>query len=370
MRFARLVVIVAAACSAAACGRIGFEPEPLIEINGEGLPVANLMCGGERTAFGDMHAAGQLAITATGDGFYAAWTGTTAQPASIVKLDARFGVVTRQVLGAFGPHLNGVLSLGGDVLAAYGNNDYAFVDMWKFSSDLSIQNYYATYAGLPARGPFLSNPAGTERAYLWSYNNNLVASHMDSSTGYAAQGSSFPMTGNIVEVAADNGVGDTAAVWVEDMGGGSSRCTAGNIRFDTPTLPALASTRLVSSDCRRARIAAGPSKDDWLVVSTTAAGALEARHSTARGDVLHTLSSSGRAPKVRFDGTQFWIAWLDNRNGALRVATIDLAGNVVTAGQAGPPTTSDEGFDLVRSGDTVYLVVLGSDALDLVTLCH
>jgi hypothetical protein len=369
VQFARLVVIVTAAGGAVACGRLGFDPEPQIEINGEGLPVANLMCAGDRTAMGDMDSAGQLAITATGDGFYAAWTGTTEQPASIVKLDAQFRVVVRQILGPFGPHLNGVLPLGGDVLAAYGNNDYAFVDMWKFSSDLSIQNYYATYAGLPARGPFLSNPAGTQRAYLWSYNNNLVASHMDS-TGYAAQGSSFPMTGNIVEVAADNGVGDTAAVWIEDLGGGTSRCTAGNIRFDTPTLPALVSTRPVSSDCRRARIAAGPSKDDWLVVSTTAAGALEARYSTARGDVLRTLSSSGRAPKVRFDGTQFWIAWLDNRTGALRVATLDLGGNVVTAAQAGPRVASDEGFDLVRSGDSVYLVVLGTDALDLVTLCY
>jgi hypothetical protein len=364
VRFVRLVVVVAAAC-----GRLGFEIEPVVEINGEGLPVANLMCANDRTAFGTMLPSGELAISATADGFYAAWTGTTEQPASIVKLDPQFRVVERQILGPFGPHLNGVLALGTDVFAAYGNNDFAYVDMWKFSANLTISNYFATYAGLPARGPFLSNPTGSERAYLWSYSNNLVASHMDTTTGLAGQGSSFAVTGTITAVAGDNGVGDSAAVWIEDLDG-TSRCMAGNIRFDTPTLPSLASTRLVSSDCHHARIAAGPSKDNWLVVSTTEGGALEARHQTAQGDTLRTLSSSGRAPKARFDGTQFWIAWIDNRTGALRVATFDLAGNVVTAAQAGPKVAGDEAFDLVRSGDSVVLVVLGSDALELVTLCH
>jgi hypothetical protein len=365
VRFVRLAVVVAAAC-----GRLGFEVDPLTEtVNGEGLPVANLVCGDDRTMFPDLDATGELAVTATRDGFYAAWTGTTNQPASIVKLDPAFRVVVREVLGAFGPHLNGVLLLGSEVFAAYGNNQYAFVDMWKFTSDLSIRNYYATYAGLAARPPFLSNPTGTERAYLWSYNNNLVASHMDS-MGYASQGSSFAMTSTITEVASDNGVGDSAAVWVEDLGAGTSRCSAGNIRFDTPTLPSLTSIRVVSSDCRHARIAAGPAKDAWLVVSTTAAGALEARYSTAQGDIVRPLTASGRAPKVRFDGERFWIAWLDNASGELRVATLDLAGNVLTAAQPGPRVAGDEGFDLVRSGDSVFLVVLGADALDVVTLCR
>jgi hypothetical protein len=73
---------------------------------------------------------------------------------------------------------------------------------------------------------------------------------------------------------------------------------------------------------------------------------------------------------VRFDGTRFWIVWLDTATGQLRIAAWDPDGSVVAGGHPAPAPIGDEAFQLVRAGATVYLAVLGSDALDLVTLCR
>ena len=208
-----------------------------------------------------------------------------------------------------------------------------------------------------------------ERAYLWSYSTLMVANYMDE-TGFSGGGSSFDMMDAVNETSGDNGADDSAVVWVETPAGGASRCSAANLRFDTPTVPSLQSTRLVSSDCRHARIAAGPSGDAWLVALTTSAGVLEARYSTPRGELVRMLSLIGRAPKVAFDGTQFWIAWIDNPAGGLGIAALDLAGNLVVSAQPALSVAGDEAFQLVRSGSTVLLVVLGADALDFITLCR
>jgi hypothetical protein len=364
-----LALVWCAAAVAAGCGRIGFDLERVPQRDGADAPVASLVCDGHRAISGKLLATGQLAVATTPGGFYAAWTGTTELPATIVRLDAQLAETARQTLGALGPDLNGVLDLGTDVLAAYGNNALEIVDMYKLSSDLSLANYFATFVGLAGRGPFLANRSGSERGYLWSHSNTVVVSHMDE-LGLAGGGSTFDMTDAVGATSGDNGVDDGAVVWVETPAGGASHCTAGNVRFDTPDVPSLRSTRQISGDCRHARIAAGPTGDAWLVASITGGGVLEARYSTPRGDIVRMLSLSGRAPKVAFDGTQFWIAWLDNPAGEIGIAAVDLDGNLVVSAPPGRTAAGDEAFQLVRSGSIVLLAVLGADALDFVRLCR
>jgi hypothetical protein len=372
---ARWFVVVAAlavapvAVGATGCGRIGFDAA------GTGLfgdddvvPVANLQCGIKRTAFGNFLASGELAVTASTGGFYAAWTGTAARQAGIVKLDAQLDVVARFDSNVSDANLTGLLDIGTDVLAAYA--DYgSVVDLWKYSSDLTIVNYTATLVGLNARRPFVTNRRVTQRAYLSAFDADLSVGFMDEN-GNVGASKSFPVGGTIIDVAGDNGVTDAAAVWVMRSSGGGLQCAMGSIRVDTAATLGLASSQLVSRDCAYARIATGFGDDMRLVVSTTAGGAVEARLFDAGGDVLRTISSSGRAPKVVFDGTRFWTAWIDNSTGELRIATVDVAGTVFGSAQPGPEVAGDEAFDLVRAGSTVYLVVLSSDALDFVTLCR
>ena len=92
--------------------------------------------------------------------------------------------------------------------------------------------------------------------------------------------------------------------------------------------------------------------------------------STPRGDIVRMVSPSGRAPKVAFDGTQFWIAWIDNPAGELGIAAVDLDGNLVASAPPGRTAAGDEAFQLVRSGSSVFLAVLGADGLDFVRLCR
>ena len=372
MRIIGLIVVVTTAC-----GQLELEDEPAVPINSESMAVTG-QCAVAHTPIGSVLTTSELAATQTGNGLYVAWTGTTSQPGSIVKLDAQFSVVARSDLGLVDPNLNGVLDLGTQVLAAYGQNAFGIVDMYQFTSDLSIATYAATYAGNPARKPFLANPTGTSRAYLWSFKQTMIASYMDS-TGYAAQGSIFDMTNTITELSGDNGlllsgagaVNDSSVVWVEDLGGGASRCSAGNIAFDIPTLPSLRATRVVSSDCRHARIAAGPTNDTQVVVTSTASGAVEAHFHHGGADIVHVLSTSGRAAKVQFDGTRFWIVWRDNGVSNLRIATLDLNGTLVVSTTLGPQVVGDEAFDLVHtSSTTTVLLALTPKALESMTLCQ
>jgi hypothetical protein len=373
MRRISFVVVVAAT----GCG-LELGDDPAVQVHSTSTALTGV-CAQTRTAIGPVLATGELAATRTGTGLYAAWTGTVSKPASIVQLDAQFRVLARWDLGEGGPNLNGVVDLGTHVLAAYGQNSFGVVDMMQFTSDLSIWNYHATYAGSPARQPFLSNPTGTERAYLWSFGKTLIASSMDPSTGYAGGGSMFDLTSTITELSGDNGllisgddaVKDSAVTWVEDLGGGASRCLAGNIGFDTPGSPSLRATRVVSSDCRHARIAAGPKDDIQAAVTSTAGGVVKAHLRRGGADVVHVLSTSGGAAKVRFDGTRFWIAWRDSGVSNLRIASLDLIGNLVRSTTPGPQVAGDEAFDLVRtSSSTTTLVALAPDALEFVTLCR
>ncbi len=365
MQIPTLVLLIAAS------GCVAAEPEApeAPATRSERSEIAGV-CAQTRTAIGPVLTTGEVAAARSGTNLYVAWTGTTAQPGSIVKLDAQYRVTARWNMGATGENLTGVLDLGSHVLAAYGTSSDGIVDMWQLSPDLTIANYAATYAGNPARNPFLSNPTGSARAYLWSWQKTLIASHMDPS-GFAANGSMFDRTGTITELAGDNGGHDSAVVWIEDLGGGVSRCSAGNIGYDVPSAPSLRTTRVVSTDCRRARIAAGPTDDIQVVVASSASGAVRAHFRRGGADIVHQLSASGRAAKVRFDGTRFWIAWRDNGVSALRIASIDPIGTLVRYPTPGPSVVGDEAFDLVRtSTTTTALVALTPNTLDIVTLCR
>jgi hypothetical protein len=371
------LVVVVVVVAVTGCGQLELEDDPEVEISSTSSAVASV-CAQTRTTVGPVLTTGEVAATRTTNGLYVAWGGSSSQTASIVKVNAQFGVVTRHNIGAYGPRIAGVLDLGGHVLGGYGLNSFGVVDMWKFTADLSSGFYFGDYAGNPADMPFLANPAGTQRAYLWSFQKTMIASHQDS-TGYASHGSFFDMPNTITALAGDNGllltgvdaVTDSAVVWLEDLGGGASRCLAGNIGYDVPTKPILRATRVVSTDCRYARIAAGPTNGIQAAVTVTAAGTVRAHLRRGGADTVRVLSTAGRAPKIRFDGTRFWIVWRDNGVSNLRIASLDPAGTLVNYPTPGPAVAGDEAFDLVRATTTTtVLVALTPNALDFVTLCR
>jgi hypothetical protein len=356
-----IIVIAATGCVQL---EVGDEPAPETSTVSSAVGV----CATKRTAIGPVLTTGELAVAKAGSGLVAAWTGNSNVTASIVKLNSSFAVTSRYDLGAYGPRINGTLDLGTDALAAYETTSFGVVDMWKFPADLSYGNYFGDYAGNPARKPFLHNPTGTRRAYIWSFQKTLIASNQDE-TGYASHGSFFDMPNTIVELSGDNGLGDSAVVWVEDVAG-VRRCSAGNIGFDTPGLPSLRGQQVVSSDCRGPRIATGPTNDVKAVVHTTASGAVQVHLLRSGSNTVRTLSTSGRGAKVQFAGSRFWIVWRDTGVAALRIAVMDSVGNVTNVATPGPSVAGDNAFDLVRtSTSTGLLVAITPNALDFYSLC-
>jgi hypothetical protein len=170
----------------------------------------------------------------------------------------------------------------------------------------------------------------------------------------------------------EDGPDHSHITWTEDLGGGKSRCFASDIRYMMPNPPTpTGSPQALSDDCQDVRTSSGPNfADSMIVVWQTAGHIVEARYLASTGDIMRDMSLHGRKPKVRFDGTEFWIAWIDEAAGdQLHLATFDLSGNVKDVGLPGWQVVGDEGFQLVRRGASVYLVVLSGDTLNFLRTC-
>jgi hypothetical protein len=73
---------------------------------------------------------------------------------------------------------------------------------------------------------------------------------------------------------------------------------------------------------------------------------------------------------VKFDGTEFWIAWIDEgTTDVLHLASFDLQGNVHDVALPDWHPVGDQAFQLVRRGATVYLVVLSTTTVNFLLTC-
>jgi hypothetical protein len=182
---------------------------------------------------------------------------------------------------------------------------------------------------------------------------------------------SIPTSGPVTSMSMEDGPDHSHVTWTEDLGAGKSRCLASDIRYMMPSPPTPNGGQQLSDDCHDVRTSSGPSfADSMIVVWQTAAHLVEARYLASTGDIMRDMSLHGRKPKVRFDGTEFWIAWIDEAAGdQLHLATFDLSGNVKDAALPGWRATGDEGFQLVRRGASVYLVILSADTLSFLRTC-
>jgi hypothetical protein len=146
-------------------------------------------------------------------------------------------------------------------------------------------------------------------------------------------------------------------------------CTIADIYPSAPA-PQVTGKIVWTSDCVDVRNASGPdSADSMIVVWTSLARTVEAHYAVSTGDKLGTIAQVGSAPKVRFDGTRFWIAWLDGAN-QLRLSSFDLNGTIVGYSLAGWTPLGPEAFELVHRGGTTGVVLLSAGELDFLTICH
>jgi hypothetical protein len=129
----------------------------------------------------------------------------------------------------------------------------------------------------------------------------------------------------------------------------------------------------MSDDCYDVRDASGPPADDsMIVVWRTQANTLMATYSIASSEVNRTIASYGLAPKIVFDDTRFWIAFVD-QTGTLQLTSFEhdraTRGDLAHFALAGWIPNGTEAFELVHRGLETLLVVIRPDELDVLTIC-
>jgi hypothetical protein len=112
--------------------------------------------------------------------------------------------------------------------------------------------------------------------------------------------------------------------------------------------------------------------DAIMTVWETSFGVVEMRYHGGVVDVSAQLSPRGRAPKVRFDGTRFWVAWVDQptTGDVLRIAAIQEDATFEAVDLPGFAVVGDEAFEFVRSTTNVDLALLDQRSLTFLRTCQ
>jgi hypothetical protein len=370
------------AALAIGCGHLHIDPAAPGDADADaddapGTPdaptVPSAICKVHRLPVETTPAIADLAASPTSDGYVVIWVdtaGTVAAHAVLIGPDLG-------VLGSFplpdlpDTALGGIADAGERLVlaSATGKNETLRI----LGRDLKTATVQSTLTGhITGHDPYPSDAVQTPRAFLTGVGNQLVMSFV------AIDGLVNPATtvfttlsgGPIVDLACNDGPTNHAhCVWIEQLPSGGSQCTASDIILQVPNAPQMGSKSILSDDCHGIRNATGPVPADSMIITwTTAAGSVEARYIVSTGDVSRTISATGSAPKTVFDGTRFWVAWLDSAGG-LRLSSFALNGTVADYSLAGWTPTGPESFELVRRGTEAALVLLSPGELDFLSIC-
>jgi hypothetical protein len=364
--------LIAAWLVPSGCGRWDFSSQidasdSSRPTDAPGLP-ASLACRYTQVTIPSVAAGGELAVYRSKLGYDVAWADGGAVTG--VALDAQLapGAIA-QIIPTRAQGVAGLVETQSNVLVVTTNA--LGQDLWSLAQDLTAAKHLRTDLGLASRAPFASDLQLAPRVWVRGTPTAVVASYIHD-TGVVDADGTFATQGPVTSMSAEDGPDHSHIAWTEDLGGGRSRCLASDIRYAMPTPPTPTGTpQVLSSDCFDVRAESGPpAADSMIVVWQTKAHLIEARYLASTGDIMHDMSLHGRAPKVRFDGTEFWISWIEEGSrDELHLASFDLAGNVKEVALPGWTPVGDEAFELVRRGATVYLVVLSTDTLNFLLTC-
>jgi hypothetical protein len=378
----RAIGAVAIGASGLIACRIGFDPLAGDAGDGPGSsaspPVPAEICSVERIAIGATADVIDLAVGPTPEGHAAAW------------LDPRTGVTTAITLGARGAdgrhpelaratlpmamfaQLNGLVSIGPNLVLA--GSDAMGSSVLAVDRGLptdSLRQTTTTIGAMAGRDPFPSDAQQTRRVFVRAINATFHLSYLDNADGRLNPNafSTFNRGGTITEFACDDGPTHSHCAWAETSAG-STACYVSDVLFDVmPEIPV--GPLQLARDCSDLRGASGPDAADALLTvltipRTPTTRAIEAHYESLQGSIRTEIAPSGSAPKVRFDGEQFWTAWLDGDallhlssfgvpSGPVAIDTVALPGWI----PAGP-----EAFELVRrptaGGFEIDLVIISA----------
>jgi hypothetical protein len=360
------------------CGRLDFGSAPRTDGGGDpGIdapPVPASICKVDRIPVAPPPAA-DLAIAPIAEGYAAFWVDTG--PVATVR--AAHGMV-------LGPNhamqrsvalpditdlaLGGAADAGQKLVLASSNGKNE--TLWIVERDLSKATPQSTLSGrLLGRNPYPSDAGLIDRAFVTAQNDKIEISLVNSDgTANLGGASQFTANGPISELACNDGPNHSHCAWVDKPAAGAAECIICDVRYMGSIAPMIPGSLMIATGCSQIRNATGPlAADGMMVVWVDLNGAVQAHYAVSTGDVTATIGTPGSAPKLGYDGTRFWIAWLDGK-GELRLTSFEVAtGKLVQYELPGWQPNGPEAFELVSRGNETALVLLSAASLDLLTIC-
>ena len=331
-----------------------------------------MICSVDRIPLASLPPTADLAITGTAEGYAAVWVDPAgALPAQGVLLEPNRTFKAQVALPAVqGTRIGGLADVGQQIALSTGNATSQTT--WLLGRDLAAASPQGTLTGaVMAHGPFPSDTNQSPRVFVSGtaaqVNAAFIAADGTVNTGSRA---SFTTQASVTDIACADGPDHSHCTFVEALTtvNGASQCTATDVRL-VPVV-SIPGGPVLSPDCYDVRVSSGPDvADSVITVWTTIDHRVES--SVVGGGGLNTprtIAPAGSAPKVQFDGTRFWIAFLDGQ-GVLQLSSFDLTGHVVAYSLAGWAPIGPEAFELVRRGNQTGVALLSSSGLEFLTIC-
>jgi hypothetical protein len=361
------------------CGRLDFGAAPRADGGAEppvdAPPVPASICKVDRIPVASPPAAADLAIAPTAEGYAVFWVDT----APVAAVRAAHGMLlgpnhamqhSAALPGITGLALGGAADAGQKLVLA--SSDGKDETLWVVERDLSKATPQSTLAGrLLAHAPYPSDAGLKDRAFVTAHNDKIEISAVNpDGTANLGGSSQFAANGPISELACNDGPNHSHCAWVDQPPTGAAECVICDVYYMGSIAPMITGSLLIANGCSQLRNATGPlPADGMMVVWTDINGAVQAHYAVSTGDVKATIGIPGSAPKLGYDGTRFWIAWLDGR-GELRLTSFEVAtGKLVQYELPGWQPSGPGAFELVTRGNETALVLLSPDGLDLLTIC-
>ena len=356
------------------CGRFGFDDTgPVHDAAIDAPPVPASICKVDRLPIASIPSTADLAITGTSEGYAAIWVDQTgATQAHGLLLAPNHQLLSSLPMSDIkDSRLGGITDAGQKLVLSTGSATAQTTwivgrDLASTASESTLTNY------VMAHGPYPSDSSQTVRVFVSASDMQVSAAYIDNdgvinTASTVNRGTAGPVT----DVACADGPNHSHCVYVEKIVSvnGASQCTATDVQLRP--VPGIPGGPILSADCYSVRTSSGPDvADSMIVVWATADKRIQARY--VGGGGLDTnprdIAPSGSAPKVQFDGSRFWIAWLDGQN-VLQMASFDLNNRIVDYALPGWVPLGGEAFELVRRGNETALVLLSPAGLEFLTIC-
>jgi hypothetical protein len=335
-------------------------------------PLPAMACARSVLKIATSTAGADLAVTSRATGYVVAWTDSVTGEVTGATVD-----LNRRMVGAPQRLLEkGATALPG--LAATATR------VWMVVTTGSLQNLYSMEPGLGAPALRLAEPTVAGFSPIGISAEPASASPVwvrASAADPVLRLAYLPATGPVGTDSTTATINPVTALSVADYKDHvhlgwretSGICHIVDVKLSTrPEIPG--GPTVISNDCTSMRIVSGPEPTDsvvstWVDSAGTVRASFVGASLPSGGTYFQSKVATGRAPKVTFDGTSYWIAWMDADG--LRFARVEKNG-VVSAPSpvVGVTPVGDEGFELVRHGTDVDLVVLEKESMTFLTLCN